>query len=226
MSLKTESSKKDSEMKQEQPLTYIASFYEEMVKQIDPSYLIPPENLELAPLTKKAINGEGGALLHSELKILATSVPNKIFIKQSWGGFKEVRHDLLVQAYSTLIEAKNDIPMKIISNAIPHIIILSENQKIKHKIDIIIWQQLFEKGDVFLGRRACLNHKQIPPISVSDYDLQILGEDKQSIDLGSYLAGYIASYAIASSKDILEAYRTFLSTILSDRIINLPVIKT
>jgi hypothetical protein len=223
MSLKTDSSKKDPEMKHEQPLSFIASIYEEMVKKIDPVYLIHPEKLEISPLTKKVINDEG-ALLHSELKILATSVPNKIFIKQSWGGFKEVRHDLLIQAYSTLIEAKNEIPMKIISNAIPHIIILSENQKIKHKIDIIIWQQLFEKGDVFLGRRACLNHKQIPPISVSDCDLQVLGEEKQNIDLGSYLAGYIASYAIANSNDILEAYCIFLSNLLSDRIIKLPVL--
>ncbi len=211
-------------MKNEQPLAYIAKIYEQMVKQIDPSYLIPPEKLELAPLTKKAINEEG-ALLHSELKILATSVPNKIFIKQSWGGFKEVRHDLLIQAYSILIEAKNEIPREIISNSIPHIIILSENQKIKHKIDIIIWQQLFEKGDVFLGRRACLQHKQIPTINISDCDRQLLGEGKDDIGLGSYWAGYLASYAVANSKDILEVYCSFLNTLLSERVINFPVIQ-
>jgi hypothetical protein len=103
-------------------------------------------------------------------------------------------------------------------------VILSENQKIKNKIEIMLWQQLFEKGDIFLGRRACLNHKRIPPISVSDCDLQVLGEEKQNIDMGSYLAGYIASYAIANSKDILEVYCSLLSTLLSDRIINFPIL--
>ncbi len=210
-------------MTNEQPLTYITTLYEEMAKQIDPAFLIPPEELELAPLTKKAINEEG-ASLHSTLKILATCLPNKIFIKQSWSGFKEVRNDLLAQAYSTLIEAKNELPMQIMSNSIPHIIILSENQRIKDKVDIIIWQQLFEKGDIFLGRRACLNNKQIPPISLSDCDLKQIGEKKQDVDLGSYFAGYIASYAVANSKDILEAYCILLNTILSDKTINFPTL--
>jgi len=111
----------------------------------------------------------------------------------------------------------------IISNSIPHIIILSENQKIKNKIEIMLWQQLFEKGDIFLGRRACLNHKEIPPLNVDDYDLKALGEEKQDIDLGSYWAGYIASYAIAAGKDILEVYFTFLSTLLSERNIKFSV---
>ncbi len=210
-------------MENGQPLTYISTIFEQMVKQIDPAYLIHPEKLELAPLTRKAINEEG-AVLHSELKTLATSVPNKIFIKQSWGKFKEVRHDLLIHAYSILIEPKNEIPMRIISNSIPHIIILSENQNTKNKVEIMLWQQLFEKGDIFLGRRACLNHKTIPPINVDDYDVQALGEEKQDIDLGSYWAGYVASYATANGKDILEVYCTFLSTLLSERIIKFPVL--
>ena len=83
----------------------------------------------------------------------------------------------------------------------------------------MIWQQLFEKGDIFLGRRACLNHKEIPPINVDDYDLKALGEEKKDIDLGSYWAGYVASYAIANGKDILEVYCSFLSTLLSDKIL-------
>jgi hypothetical protein len=210
-------------MKNEPQLTYIAKIYEQMVKQIDPSYLILPEELELAPLTKKVINEEG-ALLHSELKILATSAPNKIFIKQSWGAYKAVRHDLLIQAYSILIEAKNKIPEGILVNSIPHIIILSENQNSKNKIEIMFWQQLFEKGDIFLGRRACLNHKQIPSINVSNCDLQVIGEDKKDIDLGSYWAGYVASYATANSKDILEVYFSCLSTLLSEKVINFPVL--
>jgi hypothetical protein len=116
------------------------------------------------------------------------------------------------------------IPMGLISNSIPHIIILSENQKIKNKIEILLWQQLFEKGDVFLGRRAYLNHKQIPPISVSNCDPQVLVEDKKDIDLGSYWAGYIASYAIADSKDILEVYFSFLSALLTDKIISFQAV--
>jgi hypothetical protein len=209
-------------MKHEQPFTFITNIYKEMVKQIDPAYLIPPEKLELAPLTKEVINEEGTSL-HPELKIVATSLPNKIFIKQSWGKFKEVRPDILIQVYSFLIEAQNKIPNGIISNSIPHIIILSENQKLKHKIEILLWQQLFEKGDIFLGRRACLQHKRIPTIIVSDCDLKLLDEEKQNIDLGTYWAGYIASYATANSKDILEVYCSFLSTLLSDRTINFPV---
>ena len=152
-------------MMHDQALTFIAKIYEQMVKQIDTACLIPPDKLELAPLTGKVANEEG-ASLYSVSKITAVSKPNKIFIKQSWGGLKEVRHDLLIQAYSILIEAKHEIPMKIISNSIPHIIILSENQNSKNKVEIMFWQQLFEKGDIFLGRRACLNHKQIPPINV------------------------------------------------------------
>jgi len=88
----------------------------------------------------------------------------------------------------------------------------------------MFWQQLFEKGDIFLGRRACLNHKQIPPISVSNCDLQVLGEDKKNIDLGSYWAGYVASYATANSKSILEVYFSCLSTLLSEKVINFPVL--
>ena len=194
-----------------------------MVTQIDPAYLIPPEKLELAPLTGKVTNEEGTSL-HSVSKIAAASKPNKIFIKQSWGGYKEVRPDLLIHLYSILVEEKNMIPMGIISSSMPHIIILSENQKIKNKIEILLWQQLFEKGDVFLGRRAYLNHKQIPPISVSNCDFQVLGEDKKDIDLGSYWAGYIASYAIADSKDILEVYFSFLSALLSDKIIKFQAV--
>lgn len=208
-------------MKNVEPLTYIATIHEQIAKHIDPAFLIPPEQLELEPLTKKAINEEG-ASLHSELKILGTCIPNKILIKQAWGGFKEVRHDLLIQAYSILLEAKNEVPMKIISNSIPHIIILSENQRVKNKIDIVIWQQLFEKGDIFLGRRACLNYKKIPPINLSDCDLNLLDEEKKDIDLGSYWAGYIASYAIKDSKDILEVYCLSLNTLFSERIINFP----
>jgi hypothetical protein len=223
MPLKSESNEKVSAMKHEQPLTVVSNIYEQMVAQIDPAYLIYPEELEFGPLTSKIINMEG-ASLHSVSKIIAASIPNKIFIKQSWGGFKEVRHDLLIQAYSILIEEKNEIPVGIISNSIPHIVILSENQKIKNKIEIMLWQKLFEKGDIFLGRRACLNHKRILPISVSDFDLQVLNEEKQNIDLGSYLAGYIASYAVANSNDILDVYCSFLSSILSDKMINLPVL--
>ncbi|GAX59242.1 transaldolase [Candidatus Scalindua japonica] len=208
-------------MRHKQPLTYITEIYKDMVKQIDPAYLIPPDMLEIIPLTKKSISEEG-VLLQSGLKTLATSEPNKFFIKQSWGSFKEVRNDLLIQAYSTLIEAKNEIPIKIISDSIPHLIILSENQRIRHKIDIVIWQQLFEKGDIFLGRRACLNHKQIDQISLSNCDLNLLGEEKQEINLGSYWAGFIASYAIKENKDILEIYFSSLNTLFSDRIINFP----
>jgi hypothetical protein len=206
-------------MKHDPTLTCIAEIYEQMVTQIDPAYLIPPEKLELAPLTGKVTNEEGTSL-HSVSKIAAASKPNKIFIKRPWGGYKEVRPDLLIRLYSILVEEKNMIPVGIISNSIPHIIILSENQKIKNKIEILLWQQLFEKGDIFLGRRAYLKHKQIPPIRLSDCDLQVLGEDKKDIDLGSYWAGYIASYAIADSKDILEVYFSFLSALLSDKIIN------
>ena len=210
-------------MKHGPTLTFIAKIYEQMVKQIDPSCLIPPDKLELAPLTGKVANEEGTSL-YSVSKVAAVSKPNKIFIKQSWGGFKEVRHDLQIQAYSILIEAKNEIPLSIISNSIPHIIILSENQNSKNKIEIMFWQQLFEKGDIFLGRRACLNHKQIPPISVNNCDLQMLGEDKKDIDLGSYWAGYVASYATANSKDILDVYFSCLSTLLSEKVMNFPVL--
>ena len=210
-------------MKHDPALTFIAKIYEQMVKQIEPACLIPPDKLELAPLDGKVANEEG-ASLHSVSKIAAVSKPNKIFIKRSWGGYKEVRSDLLTQAYSILVEAKNEIPGGIISNSIPHIIILSENQNIKNKVEIMFWQQLFEKGDIFLGRRACLNHKQIPPISVSNCDLQVLGEDKKDIDLRSYWAGYVASYATANSKSILEVYFSCLSTLLSEKLINFPVL--
>lgn len=223
MPLKLTNSETDSAMKHDPALTFIAKIYEQMVKQIDPACLIPPDKLELAPLTSKVANEEG-ASLHSVSKITAVSKPNKIFIKQSWSGYKTVRPDLLIQAYSILLEAKNKIPVGILSNSIPHIIILSENQNSKNKIEIIFWQQLFEKGDIFLGRRACLNHKQIPPISFSDYDLQVLDEDKKDIDLGSYWAGYVASYATANSKDILEVYFSCLSTILSDKVISFPAL--
>ncbi len=223
MPLTLANSENDLAMKHDPTLTFIAEIFEQMVTQIDPAYLIPPEKLELAPLTGKVTNEEGTSL-HSVSKVAAASKPNKIFIKQSWGGFKEVRPDLLIRLYSILVEEKNMIPRGIISSSMPHIIILSENQKIKNKIEILLWQQLFEKGDVFLGRRACLNHKQIPPISVSDCDLQVLGEDKKNIDLGSYWAGYIASYAIADNKDILEVYFSFLSALLSDKIVNFQAV--
>ncbi len=223
MPLTLASSENDLAMKYDPTLTFIAEIYEQMVTQIDPAYLIPPEELELVPLTGKVTNEEGTSL-HSVSKIAAASKPNKIFLKRSWGGFKEVGPDLLIRLYSILVEEKNMIPMGLISNSIPHIIILSENQKINNRIEILLWQQLFEKGDVFLGRRAYLNHKQIPPISVSDCDPQILSEDKKNIDLGSYWAGYIASYAIADSKDILEVYFSFLSELLSYRSINFQTV--
>ena len=223
MSVKLTNSEADSAMKHDPALTFIAKIYEQMVKQIDPACLIPPDKLELAPLDGNVANKEGESL-HSVSKIAATSKPNKIFIKRSWGGYKEVRPDLLIQAYSILIEAKNEIPGGIISSSIPHIIILSENQNSKNKVEIMFWQQLFEKGDIFLGRRACLNHKQIPPISVSNCDLQVLGEDKKDIDLGSYWAGYVASYATANSKSILDVYFSCLSTLLSEKVINFPIL--
>ncbi len=210
-------------VKIEKPLAFIAKIYEQMVKQIDPVFLISPEKLKLAPLTGKTIKEEG-ASLHSVSKIAAISAPNKIFIKQSWSGFKNVQPDLLTQAYSILIEAKNELPKGLISSSMPHIVILSENQKLKHKIEIVLWQQLFEKGDIFLGRRACLHHKHISPINVCDCELQLPGEEKQNIDLGSYWAGYIASYAIANNKDILDVYCSLLSTLLSDKIIDFPAI--
>ena len=209
-------------MDDNQVLAFITKIHDDMAKHIDPALLIPPEELELAPLTGK-VSSEETTSLRSVSKIAAASAPNKIFIKQSWSGYKDVRPDLLIQLYSILIEAKHKIPVRIISNSIPHIIILSENQKIKNKIEIMLWQQLFEKGDIFLGRRACLNHKEIPPLNVDDYDLKALGEEKQDIDLGSYWAGYIASYAIAAGKDILEVYFTYLSTLLSERNIKFSV---
>jgi hypothetical protein len=223
MPLTLASSENDLAIKYDPTLTFVAEIYEQMVTQIDPAYLIPPEKLELRPLTGKATSEEG-ASLHPVSKIAAASKPNKIFIKRSWGGYKEVRPDLLIRLYSILVEEKNMIPIGLISNSIPHIIILSENQKINNKIEILLWQQLFEKGDVYLGRRAYLNHKQIPPISMSDCDLQVLGEDKKDIDLGSYWAGYIASYAIADSKDILEVYFYFLSALLSDKSVNFQTV--
>ncbi|MHC4268271.1 MAG: hypothetical protein ACYSTS_07370 [Planctomycetota bacterium] len=210
-------------MDHNQTLAFIANIHNEMVKHIDPDFLIPPEDLSLEPLTAKVINQEATSL-HFVSKIAAASAPNKIFIKQSWSGYKEVRLDSLIQLYSILIEAKNNIPSRIICNSIPHIIILFENQNDKNTIEIMIWQQLFEKGDVFLGRRACLNHKEIPPMNVDDYDLKALGEEKNDIDLGSYWAGYVASYATANSKNILEVYCTFLNTLLSDKVINFPVL--
>jgi len=206
-----------------QTLAFITNIHDEMVKYIDPALLISPEELELSPLTSKAIDEEG-ASLHSISKITATSAPNKIFIKQSWSGYKDVRPDALIHMYAILIEAKYQIPEKIICNSMPHIIILYENQNDKKKIEIMIWQQLFEKGDIFLGRRACLNHKEIPPINVDDYDIKALGEDKQDIDLGSYWAGYVASYATANGKNILEAYCSSLNALLSDKILNFPVL--
>ena len=209
-------------MDHNQVLAFITKIHDDMAKHIDSALLIPPEELELAPLTGK-VSSEETTSLRSVSKIAAVSAPNKIFIKQSWSGYKDVRPDLLIQLYSILIEVKHKIPMGIISNSIPHIIILSESQKIKNKIEIMLWQQLFEKGDIFLGRRACLNHKEIPPLNVDDYDLKALGEEKQDIDLGSYWAGYIASYAIAAGKDILEVYFTYLSTLLSERNIKFSV---
>ena len=209
-------------MDHNQVLDFITKIHDDMAKHIDSALLIPPEELELAPLTGKVSSDEATSL-RSVSKIAVASAPNKIFIKQSWSGYKDVRPDLLIQLYSFLIEAKHKIPVRIISNSIPHIIILSENQKIKNKIEIMLWQQLFEKGDIFLGRRACLNHKEIPPLNVDDYDLKALGEEKQDIDLGSYWAGYIASYAIAAGKDILEVYFTYLSTLLSERNIKFSV---
>ena len=210
-------------MDHNQILAFIYRIHDDIVQYIDPALLIPPEELELEPLTAKVINQEA-ASLHSVSKIIATSAPNKIFIKQSWSGYKDVRPNALIHIYSILIEAKHNIPAGIIGNSIPHIIILYENQKDKQKIEIMIWQQLFEKGDIFLGRRACLNHKKTPPINVDDYDLKALGEEKKDIDLGSYWAGYVASYATANSKNILEVYCSVLSTLLSDKIINFPAI--
>ncbi len=210
-------------MDQNQILAFISKIYDEMVMHIEPSHLISPEELELAPLTAKVIDQEAKSL-HSISKIAAASAPNKIFIKQSWSGYKDVRLDSLIQLYSILIEEKNNIPSRIICNSIPHIIILFENQNDKNKIEIMIWQQLFEKGDIFLGRRACLNHKEIPPMNVDDYDLKTLGEGKKDIELGSYWAGYVASYATANSKNILETYCSFLNTLLSDKILKFPVL--
>ncbi len=210
-------------MDHNQILAFIYRIHDDIVQYIDPALLIPPEELELEPLTAKVINQEA-ASLHSVSKIIAASAPNKIFIKQSWSGYKDVRPNALIHIYSILIEAKHNIPAGIIGNSIPHIIILYENQKDKQKIEIMIWQQLFEKGDIFLGRRACLNHKKIPPINVDDYDLKSLGEGKKDIDLGSFWAGYVASYATANNKNILEAYCSVLSTLLSDRTINFPAI--
>ncbi len=219
MPLTLANSENDLAIKYDPSLTFVSEIYEQMITEIDPAYLIPPENLELVSLTNKAISEEG-ASLHSVSKIAAASKPNKIFIKRSWGGYKDIQPDLLIRLYAILIEEKNMIPVGTISNSIPHIIILSENQKVNNKIEILLWQQLFEKGDVFLGRRAYLNHKQISPISVNNCDLQVLGEDKKDIDLGSYWAGYIASYAIADGKDILEVYFSFLSALLSDKSVN------
>ena len=210
-------------MDHNQVLAFITKIHDDMAKHIDPALLIPPEELELAPLTGK-VSSEEVTSLRSVSKIAVASAPNKIFIKQSWSGYKDVRLDLLIQLYSFLIEAKYKIPGGIISNSIPHIIILSENQKSKDKIEIMLWQELFEKGDIFFGRRACLNHKQIPPINVDDYDIQALGEEKQEIDLASYWAGYVASLAIAHSKDILEVYCSLLNTLLSDKILKFPVL--
>ncbi len=210
-------------MDHNQILAFISKIHDDLAKNIDPALLIPPEKLELAPLTAKVINQEA-ASLHFVSKIIAASAPNKIFIKQSWSGYKEVRPDALIHIYSILIEAKHNIPAGLIGNSIPHIIILCENQNNKHKIEIMIWQQLFEKGDIFLGRRACLNHKKIPPINVDDYDLKSLGEGKEDIDLGSFWAGYVASYATANSKNILEVYCSVLSTLLSDKIIDFPAL--
>ncbi len=208
-------------MMDHQTLAFITKIHGEMVKNIDPALLIPPEELELAPLTAKVVSQEATSL-HTVSKIAAASGPNKIFIKQSWSGYKEIRSDSLIQLYSILIEEKNNIPAKIISNSIPHIIILFENQNDKNKVEIMIWQQLFEKGDIFLGRRACLSHKDIPPINVDDYDPKVLGEEKKDIDLGSYWAGYVASYATANNKNILEVYCSFLNILLSDKIIEFP----
>ena len=210
-------------MDHNQILAFIYRIHDDIVQYIDPALLIPPEELELEPLTAKVINQEA-ASLHSVSKIIAASAPNKIFIKQSWSGYKDVRPDALIHIYSILIEAKHNIPAGIIGNSIPHIIILYENQNDKQKIEIMIWQQLFEKGDIFLGRRACLNHKKIPPINVDGYDLKALGEEKKDIDLGSYWAGYVASYATANNKNILEVYCSVLSTLLSDKTINFPAI--
>jgi len=210
-------------MDHNQILAFISKIHDDMVQYIDPALLIPPEELVLEPLTAKVINQEA-ASLHSVSKIIAASAPNKIFIKQSWSGYKDVRPDALIHIYSILIEAKHNIPAGIIGNSIPHIIILYENQNNKQKIEIMIWQQLFEKGDIFLGRRACLNHKKIPPINVDDYDLKSLGEGKEDIDLGSFWAGYVASYATANSKNILEVYCSVLSTLLSDKIIDFPAL--
>ncbi|MCP5005155.1 MAG: hypothetical protein GY941_14650 [Planctomycetes bacterium] len=209
-------------MKHGQILTCIDEIYEKMVLQIDPACLVFPDKLEIEPLTKSKTDNDGASI--SVSKSVAVALPNKIFLKQSWGGFKGARNDLIIQGYSILVEAKNKIPNNIISNSIPHIVILSDNQKLKHKIEIMIWQQLFEKGDVFLGRRACLHHKRIPPISVSNCEINVLGEEKENIDLGSYWAGYVATYAIANDKDIFEVYCSLLSTLLSDRVISFPVL--
>ncbi|MDV5165842.1 MAG: hypothetical protein R2568_03715 [Candidatus Scalindua sp.] len=205
-----------------QILAFISKIHDEMTKHIDPALLIPLEELELAPLTGKVTNQET-ASLHHVSKIAAAAAPNKIFIKQSRSEYNDIRPDLLIQLYSILIEAKHKIPVRIITNSIPHIIVLSEDQNEK-KIEIMLWQQLFEKGDIFLGRRACLNHKEIPPINVDNCNLKGTWRRKKNIDLGSYWAGYVASYATANSKDILEVYCSILSTLLSDKTINFPVL--
>jgi len=46
-------------MKHDPALTFIAKIYEQMVKQIDPACLIPPDKLELAPLDGKMANEDG-----------------------------------------------------------------------------------------------------------------------------------------------------------------------
>jgi hypothetical protein len=142
MPLTLANSKNDLSMKYDSTLTFIAEIYEQMVTQIDTDYLIPPEKLKLAPLTGKVTN-EDGTSLHSVSKIAAASTPNIIFIKRSWGTYKEIQPDLLIRLYSILIEEKNMIPAGIISNSLPHIIILYENQKINNRIEVLIWQQLF-----------------------------------------------------------------------------------
>ncbi len=59
---------------------------------------------------------------------------------------------------------------------------------------------------------------------MDDYDLKALGEEKKDIDLGSYWAGYVASYATANNKNILEVYCSFLNTLLSDKVLKFPVL--
>ncbi len=72
MPLTLANSENDLAIKYDPSLTFVSKIYEQMITEIDPAYLIPPENLELVSLTSKAISEEG-ASLHSVSKIAAAS---------------------------------------------------------------------------------------------------------------------------------------------------------